>query len=43
MLPMPARFAIDRDGVIRWAEADPDYTTRPEPEDTVAALRALPR
>ncbi len=40
-LPMPARFVIDRRGVIRSAESDPDYTTRPEPEDTLAALRAL--
>ena len=40
-LPMPARFVIDRGGVIRSAESDPDYTTRPEPEDTLAALRAL--
>jgi peroxiredoxin len=40
-LPMPARFIIDRQGIIRYAESDPDYTTRPEPEDTVAALRAL--
>ena len=42
-LPMPARFVIDRSGIIRVAESDPDYTTRPEPEDTLAALRALPR
>jgi peroxiredoxin len=42
-LPMPARFVIDRHGIIRAAESDPDYTTRPEPEDTLAALRALPR
>jgi peroxiredoxin len=42
-LPMPARFVIDRQGLIRAAESDPDYTTRPEPEDTLAALRALPR
>ena len=40
-LPMPARFVIDRRGVVRAAESDPDYTTRPEPEDTLAALRAL--
>ena len=40
-LPMPARFVIDRRGVIRSAESDPDYTTRPEPEDTLAALRTL--
>ena len=40
-LPMPARFVIDRRGVIRSADSDPDYTTRPEPEDTLAALRTL--
>ena len=40
-LPMPARFVIDRQGVVRAAESDPDYTTRPEPEDTLATLRAL--
>ena len=40
-LPMPARFVIDRRGVVRAAESDPDYTTRPEPEETLAALRAL--
>jgi peroxiredoxin len=40
-LPMPARFIIDSRSVIRYAESDPDYTTRPEPEHTLAALRAL--
>ena len=40
-LPMPARFIIDRKGIVRYAQADPDYTRRPEPEDTVAALRAV--
>jgi peroxiredoxin len=40
-LPIPARFLIDPEGIIRAAESDPDYTTRPEPEDTLTALRAL--
>ena len=40
-LPMPARFVIDRQGIIRMAESDPDYTTRPEPSETIAALRQL--
>ena len=40
-LPMPARFIVDGRGVIRYAQSDPDYTIRPEPEETVAALRAL--
>jgi len=42
-LPMPGRFVIDRQGIIRSAEFDPDYTTRPEPADTLEALRRLPR
>jgi peroxiredoxin len=40
-LPMPARFVIDRGGVIRYAEANPDYTVRPEPEETVAILKTI--
>ena len=36
---LPARFIIDRDGIIRYANADPDYTGRPEPSDTVRVLR----
>ena len=40
-LPMPACFVIDQEGVIRHAQSDPDYTTRPDPEDTLAALQAL--
>ena len=42
-LPIPARFVIDREGIIRAAESDPDYTTRPEPSDTLAAVRTLAR
>ena len=40
-LPIPARFVIDQRGTIRLAQSDPDYTTRPEPSDTLDALRAL--
>jgi peroxiredoxin len=38
-LPMPGRFAIGQDGVILYAEVNPDYTRRPEPEDMLPALR----
>ena len=38
---MPARYLIDREGKIRAADVNPDYTVRPEPSETVAALRAL--
>ena len=40
-LPVPARFVIDADGIVRAVQADPDYTYRPEPETTVDALRKV--
>lgn len=40
-LPVPARFVIDGQGVIRAVDADPDYTRRPEPARTVEVLRGL--
>jgi peroxiredoxin len=40
-LPIPARFVIDGQGVIRAVDADPDYTRRPEPARTVEILRGL--
>jgi peroxiredoxin len=40
-LPIPARFVVDRVGRIRYAEADPDYTQRPDPEDLLPVLRGL--
>lgn len=39
-LPMPARFVIGQDGIILYAEVNPDYTRRPEPADMLPALRA---
>ncbi len=38
-LPIPARYVIGQDGVIRYANVSPDYTLRPEPEDMLPALR----
>ena len=40
-LPIPARFVIDRLGIIRAVDADPDYTRRPEPAQTVQSLTAM--
>ena len=40
-LPIPARFVIDREGIIRAVDADPDYTRRSEPAHTVETLRRL--
>lgn len=38
-LPMPGRFVIGPDGVIAYAEVNPDYTRRPEPADMLPAIR----
>jgi len=40
-LPMPARYVVGQDGLIAYAEVNPDYTRRPEPEDMLPALRRL--
>lgn len=40
-LPVPATYVIAKDGTIRWAHVDLDYTARAEPADILAALAAL--
>ena len=40
-LPIPARFVIDRVGIIRAVDADPDYTRRPEPARTIETVQGL--
>lgn len=40
-LPIPARFVVDRQGQIRYAEANPDYTQRPEPSELLPVLEGL--
>jgi peroxiredoxin len=40
-LPMPARYVIDKEGIIRAANVNADYTIRPEPSETVRVLRTL--
>lgn len=37
-LPVPAIYVIDRNGVVRLAHGDVDYTTRMEPEEVLAVL-----
>jgi peroxiredoxin len=41
VLPIPATFVIDRDGVVTWRYVDVDYRTRSEPDDIIEALNAL--
>jgi len=40
-LPMPARFVLDQKGKVVSAEADPDYTHRPEPSEILEILRKM--
>ena len=40
-LPMPARYVIDPQGMIRAADVNADYTIRPEPSETLSFLRTL--
>ena len=40
-LPVPARFVIDGQGIVRAVDADPDYTRRSEPARTVEILEGL--
>jgi peroxiredoxin len=37
-LPMPARYVIAQDNTIVYAEVNPDYTRRPEPEALFPAI-----
>lgn len=39
-LPMPARYVIRPDGVIAYAEVNPDYTQRPDPSELLPILDA---
>jgi peroxiredoxin len=40
-LPMPARYVVDKQGIIRAADVNADYTIRLEPSETLRQLRML--
>ena len=40
-LPMPARIVVSSDGIVRDTDIDPNYTSRPEPEKTLADVKAI--
>lgn len=40
-LPMPARYVIEQNGMIVYAEVNPDYTRRPEPAELLPVLDRL--
>jgi peroxiredoxin len=39
--PVPARYVIDKQSIIRAADLNPDYTIRSEPLETLKQLRTL--
>jgi peroxiredoxin len=40
-LPMPARYVLGSNGVIAYAEVNPDYTQRPDPSELLPVLDKL--
>jgi peroxiredoxin len=40
-LPMPARYLIGQNGVVAYAEVNPDYTKRPDPSDLFPVLDSV--
>ncbi len=40
-LPIPTSLIIDAQGIVRHADINADYTVRPEPEETLAALKNI--
>jgi peroxiredoxin len=42
-LPIPGRYVIGQDGVIAYAEVNPDFTQRSEPDDLFPVLGQLAR
>jgi peroxiredoxin len=41
MLPIPATYVIDQDGVVKGAFAELDFTIRQEPSDILTTVRQL--
>jgi peroxiredoxin len=42
-LPIPARYIVDSNGLIRAADVNADYTIRPEPSETLRLLKEILR
>jgi peroxiredoxin len=40
-LPLSARYIIDTDAAIRYAQVSADYTVRPDPAHTIEALKNM--
>jgi peroxiredoxin len=42
-LPVPARYIVDSNNLIRVADVNADYTIRPEPSETLRLLKEIVR
>lgn len=42
-LPIPATYVLTPEGRVAWAHVDPDFTTRADPDDALAAVKSLAR
>jgi peroxiredoxin len=40
-MPMPTVLTVDAGGTIRWVDVHPNYATRSEPKDILAAVAAM--
>ncbi len=40
-IPLPATYVIDKDGTVKYAFANADYTKRAEPDEVIAKLQEL--
>ena len=40
-LPIPATYIVGRDGIVRYASLNPDYSVRPEPTELLERLATL--
>ncbi|MCY9658852.1 peroxiredoxin-like family protein [Paenibacillus chondroitinus] len=41
LLPVPATYLIDRQGILRYASVDPDFMNRAEPQEMIDLLKKL--
>ena len=41
-VPIPTTVVLDRDGVVRWLWIADNFQVRPDPDDVLRAVRALP-
>lgn len=41
VLPIPATFVLNKEGIVTWRYVDVDYRTRAEPDDIIEALKQL--